>query len=70
MAFLSVANPELSAECLTADGQLVRAFKYGRSIGSDAITTKAVPFTRARFGDAMFQNIGRLLPCTAALLAK
>ena len=70
MAFLSVANPELSAECLTADGQLVRAFKYGRSIGSDAITTKPVPFTRARFGDAVFQNIGRLLPCTAALLAK
>ena len=70
MAFLSVANPELPAECLTADGLLTRAFKYGRSVGSDAITTKPVPFTRARFGDAVFQNIGRLLPRTAALLEK
>ena len=70
MAFLSVANPELSAEYLTADGQLTRAFKYGRSVGSDVVTTKPVPFTRARFGDAVFQNIGRLLPCTAALLER
>ena len=70
MAFLSVANPELPAECLTADGQLTRAFKYGRSVGSDAITTKPVPFTRARFGDAVFRNIGRLLPRTAALLER
>ena len=70
MAFLSVANPELPSECLTADGQLTRAFKYGRSVGSDAVTTKPVPFTRARFGDAVFENIGRLLPRTADLLDK
>ena len=70
MAFLSVANPELPAECLTVDGQLTRAFKYGRPVGSDAVTTKPVPFTRARFGDAVFANIGRLLPRTAALLSR
>ena len=70
MAFLSVANPELPAACLTADGQLTRAFKYGRSVGSDAVTTKPVPFTRARFGDEVFANIGRLLPRTAALLSR
>ena len=70
MAFLSVANPELPAECLTADGQLTRAFKYGRPVGSDAVTTKPVPFTRARFGDSVFANIGRLLPRTAALLSR
>ena len=69
MAFLSVANPDLPAESLAADGQLTRAFKYGREAGSNAVTTKPVPFTRERFGDAVFQNIGRLLPHTAALLA-
>ena len=68
MAFLSVANPELPPERLTPDGQLTRAFKYGRETGRAEITTKPVPFTRAGFGDATFQNIGRLLPRTARLL--
>jgi len=68
MAFLSVANPELPAERLTPDGQLTRAFKYGRETGQAEITTKPVPFTRAGFGDATFRNIGRLLPRTARLL--
>ena len=67
-AFLSVANPALPPECLTPDGQLTRRFKYGRGVGSDVVTTKPVPFTRERFGDAVFRNIGRLLPCTASLI--
>ena len=67
-AYLSVPNPKLPSSCLTSDGQLTRAFKYGRAVGSDEITTKPVPFTRARFGDAVFANIGRLLPRTAALV--
>ena len=68
MAFLSVANPELPPERLTPDGQLTRAFKYGRETGQAEITTKPVPFTRASFGDATFRNIGRLLPRSARLL--
>ena len=68
MAFLSVANPTLPPECLTSDGQLTRAFKYGRDVGSDAVITKPVPFTRERFGEDVFRNIGRLLPRTAAML--
>jgi glutamate racemase len=68
-AFLSVADPSLPPECLTSDGQLTRAFKYGRDAGSGAVTTKPVPFTRERFGDDVFRNVGRLLPRTAALLA-
>ena len=67
-AFLSVANPTLPPECLTSDGQLTRAFKYGRDVGSDAVTTKPVPFTRERFGEDVFRNIGRLLPRTAVML--
>ena len=70
MAFLSVANPSLPSHCLTADGQLTRAFKYGRKTGSCAVTTKPVPFTRERFGDDVFRNVGRLLPRTAALLSR
>ena len=70
LAFLSVADPSLPSECLTADGQLTRAFKYGRNTGSDAVTTKPVPFTRARFGDDVFRNVGRLLPRTASLLSR
>ena len=67
-AYLSVANPKLPVSCLTPDGQLTRAFKYGRLVGSAEITTKPVPFTRARFGDVVFENIRRLLPRTASLL--
>ena len=70
MAFLSVANPDLPSECLTTDGQLTRAFKYGRNIGSSVVTTKPVPFTRERFGDDVFRNVGRLLPSTASLLSR
>ncbi|MBQ7188330.1 MAG: aspartate/glutamate racemase family protein [Kiritimatiellae bacterium] len=70
MAFLSVANPNLPQECLTPDGQLTRKFKYGRTIGSDAVTTIPVPFTRERFGEATFANIRRLLPRTALLLER
>ena len=70
LAFLSVADPSLPSECLTADGQLTRAFKYGRNTGSCAVTTKPVPFTRERFGDDVFKNIGRLLPRTASLLSR
>ena len=69
LAFLSVADPSLPPECLTADGQLTRAFKYGRCTGSDVVTTKPVPFTRKRFGDDVFRNVGRLLPRTASLLS-
>ena len=70
MAFLSVADPSLPSACLTPDGQLTRAFKYGRNIGSNVITTKPVPFTRERFGDDVFRNVGRLLPHTASLLSR
>ena len=70
LAFLSVADPSLPSACLTPDGQLTRAFKYGRNTGSDAVTTKPVPFTRARFGDDVFRNVGRLLPRTASLLSR
>ena len=70
LAFLSVADPSLPSECLTADGQLTRAFKYGRNTGSCAVTTKPVPFTRERFGDDVFRNVGRLRPRTASLLSR
>lgn len=70
MAFLSVADPGLPSDCLTPDGQLTRAFKYGRDTGSNAVTTKPVPFTRERFGDDVFRNVGRLLPRTASLLSR
>ena len=70
LAFLSVADPSLPSECLTADGQLTRAFKYGRNTGSCAVTTKPVPFTRERVGDDVFRNVGRLLPRTASLLSR
>ncbi|MBP5509457.1 MAG: aspartate/glutamate racemase family protein [Kiritimatiellae bacterium] len=69
MVFMSVPNPALPAGCLTADGQLARAFKYGRNAGYGSGATRPVPFTRERFGDAVFRNIARLLPHTAALLS-
>ncbi|MBR4652572.1 MAG: aspartate/glutamate racemase family protein [Kiritimatiellae bacterium] len=68
MAFLSVANPDLPSSCLTPDGALTREFKYGRAADFREVVTRPVPFTRAAFGDAVFANIARLLPRTAALL--
>jgi len=68
MAFLSVANPDLPSGRLTADGQLTRAYKYGRNCGDSEVSTRPVPFTRERFGDDVFRNIGRLLPRTAIML--
>ena len=68
MAFLSVANPDLPKDLLTPDGQLTRAYKYGRNCGDREISTRPVPFTRERFGDGVFGNIARLLPRVAKLL--
>ncbi|MDO5317002.1 MAG: aspartate/glutamate racemase family protein [bacterium] len=67
-AFLSVANPDLAKEHLMDDGQLTRAFKYGRSIDGRVGTTKPIPFTHANFKPEVFAQVGRLLPRTAALL--
>ena len=67
-AFLSVADPTLPKDRLTADGQLVRSYKYGRDVSDPDTHTKPVPFTRANFGDDVFAGVGRLLPKTAALL--
>lgn len=68
MAFLSVANPDLPKDRLTADGQLTRAYKYGRSCGDTVISTRPIPFTRGHFGDGMFKSIARLLPRVAVWL--
>ena len=67
-AFLSVAEPSQSTDHLTADGQLTRAFKYGRTIPERVGTTKPIPFIRGNFKDDVFTQVGRLLPRTAALL--
>ena len=53
---------------LTPGGALTREFKYGRAADFREVATRPVPFTRAAFGDAVFANIARLLPRTAALL--
>jgi len=69
-AYLSVANPALPSEKLDAAGGLTRAFKYGRNVGDKEITTKPIPFVRGNFPDSVFENVGRLLPRTAAMLDK
>ena len=67
-AFLSVADPNQPKERLTPDGQLTRAFKYGRSIEGRVGTTVPIPFTHENFKPEVFEQVGRLLPRTAALL--
>ena len=69
-AFLSVADPDQAKEHLTSDGQLTRAFKYGRTVAARVGTTKPIPFTRANFKPEVFEQVGRLLPRTAALLER
>lgn len=61
-AFISVPSYGLPAVCLDADGSLAYAFKYGRNVGTEDITTKQVPFS-SRYIDLPTQDrMRRLVP--------
>lgn len=67
--YISVPSGSLGAEKLTEEGNLTYDFKYGRTPGTDEITTKQVPFSKSNIDETNLQRIESLLPCSYSLIA-
>ncbi len=67
-AFISVPSGDLDAEKLTDDGNLKYEFKYGREVGTEDITTKQVPFSKANIDETNLRRIEKLLPYSYSLI--
>ncbi|MBR5350865.1 MAG: aspartate/glutamate racemase family protein [Prevotella sp.] len=60
--YISVASSWLPADCLDNDGNLTYAFKYGREVGKEDLTTVCVPFSEKNVSSENLTRIARLLP--------
>jgi len=69
-AFVSVPSKDLPADCTAADGTLVHAYKYGRQVGRDEVTTKFVPLRSGTVGQESLARLVKLLPLTRKMLGK
>ena len=67
--YISVPSGSLDADKLTEDGNLTYDFKYGRTPGTDDITTKQVPFAKSNIDETNLQRIEKLLPYSYSLIA-
>ena len=67
-AYISVPSADLPEECLTLDGGLTYAFKYGRETGSQEVSTKAVPFSERNLDPANLERIRNVLPRSYSLI--
>ena len=68
-AYISIPSSLLEDECLTSEGYLEHAFKYGRVPGTEDQTTKPVPFALDNIDKNNLQRIQELLPYSYALIA-
>lgn len=68
--YASVPSGEVAPGNLAADGTLATAFKYGRNVGQDEVTTKFVPFRSGTVDPASLKRLMKLLPRTAKALAE
>lgn len=68
--YTSVPSGDVAAENLAQDGTLATAFKYGRDVGQDDVTTKFVPFKSGTVDPKALNRLMRLLPNTARALAR
>lgn len=66
--FISVPSSDVAAGNLTEDGNLKYDYKYGRSTGTEEITTKAVPFSKANIDETNLARIEKLLPYSYSLI--
>ncbi len=67
--FISVPSSGLAPENITEEGALTYDFKYGRTVGTEDITTKQVPFSRTNIDENNLQRIEKLLPYCFSLIA-
>lgn len=61
-AFISVPSSHLPDSCLTEDGGLTYAFKYGREVNDGTVSTVVVPMTPDVVNPDNLARIERLLP--------
>lgn len=60
--YISVPSSTLPDDCLTDEGHLTYDFKFGRKPGTEDITTKQVPFSRANIDSSNLARIEARLP--------
>ena len=68
-AYISVPSNLLEDTCLTQDGLLAPAFKYGRRSGTEEQSTKQVPFSLQNLDKNNLQRIEERLPYSYRLIA-
>lgn len=68
-AYISVPSNLLVDTCLTSDGMLTYEYKYGRTPGSEELSTKQVPFSSSNIDKNNLQRIEERLPYTFSLIA-
>ena len=66
--YISVPSGSLKAENLTEDGNLKYEFKYGREVGTEEITTKAVPFSKSNIDATNLARLEKLVPYSYELI--
>jgi len=69
-SYVSVPSKDLKPGCVSADGTLAKAYKYGREPGRDEVTTKFVPLKNGTVDRASLARLVKLLPLTRAMLIK
>lgn len=67
--YISVPSKDVDATNLTEEGAFKYEYKYGRTVGTEDITTKAVPFSKSNIDENNLQRIEKLLPYTYSLIA-
>ena len=68
--FVSVPSKALPPGCVSADGTLAKAYKYGREPGRDEVTTKFVPLRSGTVDRASLMRLVKLLPLSRAMLIR
>lgn len=69
-SFVSVPSKDLKPGCVSADGTLATAYKYGREPGRDEVTTKFVPLGNGTVDRASLARLVKLLPLSRAVLVR
>jgi len=67
-AYISLPSADTDPANLTEEGAFIYDYKYGRNVGTEDITTKAVPFAKSNIDENNLQRIERLLPHCYSLI--